>query len=211
LWIEQAGHSPPEQRTDCVARKAGKMAEQHVCPWWLGYTFLGPVRNWTTGRPEELFAGYVKEGMTVLEPGPAMGFFTLPLAKMVGPKGHVIAVDIQRKMLEVLERRARKAGLQERIETRLVKADCMGLDDLNGKVDFALAFAMAHEVPSAADFFKRVWAAMKPGKFLFLAEPRGHVSEEQFERELEAAQAVGFALVDRPRVRRSYAVVLKRP
>ncbi|HUB52916.1 MAG TPA: class I SAM-dependent methyltransferase [Terracidiphilus sp.] len=186
------------------------MAENHVCPWWLGYTFLGPIRTWLTGKPEELFADYVKDGMTVLEPGPAMGFFTLPLAKMVGPKGRVIAVDIQRKMLEVLERRARKAGLQDRIETRLVKADRMGLDDLNGKVDFVLAFAMVHEVPSAADFFGRMSTVLKPQRFLYFAEPTGHVSEAKFALELDAAGAAGFESVGRPKVRRSHAVVMRK-
>jgi ubiquinone/menaquinone biosynthesis C-methylase UbiE len=39
-----------------------------------------------------------------------MGYFTLPLARMVGPQGRVIAVEIQKKMLSVLDRRARKAG-----------------------------------------------------------------------------------------------------
>jgi ubiquinone/menaquinone biosynthesis C-methylase UbiE len=37
--------------------------------------------------------------MTVLEPGPGMGFFTLELARRVGAPGRVIAVDIQPKMI----------------------------------------------------------------------------------------------------------------
>ena len=186
------------------------MAEHHVCPWWLGYTFLGPIRRWSTGNPEELFAGYVKEGMTVLEPGPAMGFFTLPLARMVGPTGRVIAVDIQPKMLEVLVRRARRAGLKDRIETRLVQPERMNLDDLNGKVDFALAFAMVHEVPSDTEFFSAMATALKPRQFLFFAEPVGHVKEEDFQRELEVAQAEGFEIVENPIVRRSQAAVLRK-
>ncbi len=70
-----------------------------------------PVRRWMGENPEALLTPYVREGMTVLEPGPGMGFFTLPLARMVGPAGRVVAVDIQARMLDALERRARKAGL----------------------------------------------------------------------------------------------------
>ena len=56
------------------------MAER-VCPWWLGYLLASPVRRWMAENPESLLAPYVREGMTVLEPGPGMGFFTLPLAR----------------------------------------------------------------------------------------------------------------------------------
>jgi len=48
--------------------------------------------------------------MTVLEPGPGMGFFPLEALQMVGSNGRVVAVDVQPKMLEVLRRRARRAG-----------------------------------------------------------------------------------------------------
>ena len=59
------------------------MAER-VCPWWKGYLLASPIRRWWQ-KPEELLAPYLREGMTVLEPGPGMGFFTLPMSRMVGP------------------------------------------------------------------------------------------------------------------------------
>jgi len=48
--------------------------------------------------------------MTVLEPGPGMGFFTIPPARLVGASGRVVAVDLQRKMIAGLKLRAAKAG-----------------------------------------------------------------------------------------------------
>src|ERR1019366_7798869 len=68
--------------------------------------------------PAKVLAGYGRAGMTVLEPGPAMGFFTLELARLVGGSGRVIAVDVEPKMIERLKQRARKAGLSERIDAR---------------------------------------------------------------------------------------------
>ena len=56
---------------------------EHVCPWWLGYFLASPVRRWMQ-NPDELIAPYITPGMIVLEPGPGMGFFTLPLARRVG-------------------------------------------------------------------------------------------------------------------------------
>ena len=69
-----------------------------VCPWWLGYLLASPLRR-LMQDPVKVVAPYVREGMTVLEPGPGMGFFTLELARLVGPSGRVVAVDIQPRML----------------------------------------------------------------------------------------------------------------
>src|SRR5690242_16036997 len=87
-----------------------KTMGHRVCPWWIGYFLLGPLRRWRQD-PRTILAPYMREGMTVLEPGPGMGFFTLEIARLAGPAGRVIAVDIQEKMLARLKRRATKHGL----------------------------------------------------------------------------------------------------
>ena len=84
-----------------------------VCPWWIGYLLASPLRRWLGQDPAKILSPYVREAMTVLEPGPGMGFFTIPLARLVGPSGRVIAVDLQPKMIESLKRRASKAGVLE--------------------------------------------------------------------------------------------------
>src|SRR5713226_6618958 len=78
-----------------------------VGPWWLGYFLLNPLRRFGQ-NPTNILSPHVREGMTVLEPGPGMGFFTLELARLVGSSGRVIAVEIQPKMLVRLKRRAAK-------------------------------------------------------------------------------------------------------
>jgi ubiquinone/menaquinone biosynthesis C-methylase UbiE len=148
--------------------------------------------------------------MTVLEPGPGMGFFTLPLARMAGPAGRVVAVDIQARMLDDLRRRAVKAGLSERIETRLAQPETLRLGDLKGAVDFVLAFAVAHEMPSIEVFFSEAADALKTGGLLLLAEPKGHVKPEAFERELVAAHAAGLEVEERPEIPLSQAAVLRK-
>jgi len=74
---------------------------KRVCPWWLGYLLASPLRRWSL-NPAALLAPHLREGMTVFEPGPGMGFFTLEMAKLVGPRGRVVAVDLQPKMIERL-------------------------------------------------------------------------------------------------------------
>lgn len=47
----------------------------------------------------------IKPGMVVCDMGCGNGFYTIPMAKMVGEKGHVYAVDIQPEMLKMLNDR----------------------------------------------------------------------------------------------------------
>lgn len=184
------------------------MAER-VCPWWMGPLLLSPLRSWRV-KPERLLGGYVRQGMCVLEPGPGMGFFTLRLARLVGEQGRVIALDIQSKMLDALQRRAQKAGLEKRIESRLVQRDSLGVADLTGTVDFVLAFAMVHEMPSAERFFRETAAVMKPGASMLLVEPKGHVRNDKFLKELAAASDAGLVEADCPHVSGNHAVLLRK-
>jgi SAM-dependent methyltransferase len=180
-----------------------------VCPWWLGYFLLTPLRRlWQD--PRAILSPYVTEGMAVLEPGPGMGFFTLDIARLVGAGGRVVAVDVQPKMLATLRRRARRAGLDARIETRVADASDLGVGDLRGKVGFVLAFALVHELPDADAFFSQAAAALAPGGRLLLAEPRGHVSDDEFAKTLASASAAGFRLAERPAIRGSRTALLIR-
>ena len=126
-----------------------------VCPWWLGYLLASPLRR-LIQDPAKVLGPYVREGMTVLEPGPGMGFFTLELARLVGPTGRVLAVDIQPRMLAWLRRRAARAGLADRVDIRVVPSDTLGLADMAGSVDFTLAIAVVHELPDVERFFTEV-------------------------------------------------------
>jgi ubiquinone/menaquinone biosynthesis C-methylase UbiE len=180
-----------------------------VCPWWLGYFLASPLRRLMLD-PEKVVRPFVREGMTVLEPGPGMGFFTIELARLVGPSGRVVAVDIQPKMLDGLKRRAAKAGVAGRVETRLASADSLHVADLKEHVDFTLAFAVVHEMPSASGFFAEAAQASKPGATLLLVEPSGHVKEKEFKAELEAAARAGFSLAENREFRSSHAVLLRK-
>ncbi|MBN1294285.1 MAG: class I SAM-dependent methyltransferase [Candidatus Latescibacteria bacterium] len=164
---------------------------QHVCPVWIGYFLASPIRR-LFENPEKILGPYVKEGMKVLDVGSAMGFFSLPLAELVGLTGMVICVDLQEKMLKSLEKRALKKGLRDRLKTRVCGQNNLGLDDLANSIDFALASAVVHEVPDAAAFFADIYAALKPGANFLVAEPKGHVTSKEFEKTVSIAEQAGF-------------------
>jgi len=185
------------------------MAE-HVCPWWLGYLLVSPLRR-LLEKPEEVLAPHVESGVTAMDIGCGMGFFSLPMAELVGSSGRVICVDLQERMISSLRKRASRAGLAERIETRVCSASSLGTQDLEGKVDFVLTYAMVHEVPDAAGLLTQIHDVLVPGGRLLIAEPRGHVSEEALEKTIAAAEKAGLSVVDRPAVKRSRAVLLEKP
>jgi 2-polyprenyl-3-methyl-5-hydroxy-6-metoxy-1,4-benzoquinol methylase len=54
----------------------------HVCPWWLAYTFDNPIRRFFH-KPDQMLAKFVKEGMTVVDIGCGMGYFSIGLAKIL--------------------------------------------------------------------------------------------------------------------------------
>ena len=186
------------------------MEHHHVCPWWMGYLLASPLRR-LGQNPNKILAPYVREGMTVLEPGPGMGFFTLELARLVGKTGRVIAIDIQPQMLKTLEKRARKANLYERITLRRAETNRMGVDDLKGTADFVFAFALVHELRDAAGFFAEMFAALKPQGRMLLSEPTGHVNETAWRETQSLAQAAGFQKTEEISISRSHSVLLTKP
>jgi hypothetical protein len=65
-------------------------------------------------------------------------------------------------------------------------------------------------MPSSRAFFDQAAIAAKPEAPLLLVEPRGHVTPEEFEGELQDAAQAGFALTGRHNLPRGRAALLQR-
>jgi len=180
-----------------------------VCPWWLGYLLASPIRK-LIQDPQSILSPYVKSGMTALDIGPGMGYFTIPMARLIGEKGKVYAVDLQEKMIGSLKRRAARAGLDGIIAARICTADSLNIADLEGRIDFALTFAVLHETPDIGRVLGEVHATLKPGGYLLIAEPTGHVTIDGFADTTSKAQKCGFEIVARPSIRRSLTLLLRK-
>jgi ubiquinone/menaquinone biosynthesis C-methylase UbiE len=179
---------------------------KHVCPWWFCYAFDNPLRK-LFQDPYEILAPYIKQGFTVIDIGPGMGYFTVPLLKLAGKDGRVIAVDIQEKMLMVLKRRAIKAAVNGNLITHLSKPDDFGLHE---KADFILAFWMLHEVPDKIQFLKNVKKLMKGTACALIVEPKLHVTKMAFDRTIQMAKQSGVKIQDYPPISLSRAILLTR-
>jgi len=150
----------------------------------------------------------VEPGITAVDLGCGPGFFTLPLAEMIGERGSVVAVDLQAAMLEKVRTRAELKGLSARIRLHQCAADSLGL--VGEQAAFALAFWMVHEVPDAARFLAEVAGVLQERGCLLLVEPKGHVDAQAFALTVDLAVAAGLSPLASPRVAFSRAVLLQR-
>ena len=189
-----------------VARWDWLWKKNHTCPWWLAYTFDHRLRN-RLHPPRKIVGPFLEEGMTALDLGCGMGFFSLAMARLVGRAGRVLSVDVQPEMLAKTAARAEDAGLSGTIATHLLKDDYLNLPQ---EVDFALAFWMAHEVRDLPLLLGRIHHHLKPGGRFLLVEPVIHVSKKRFGLESMLAMETGLRLEREPRIRLSRAAVFQK-
>lgn len=161
-------------------------------------------------RPARVLRGFVRPGMTVLDVGCGRGWFALGMARMVGPEGRVVAVDVRSDRIDSLRHRAARAGLAQRLEARVCEHRHLGVSDLAGRVDFALAFYVVHHAEDAADLMAQVHRALKPGGTLLVVEPRHHASDEERRATEGAARAAGFEVAAHPALSPDWAVALAK-
>lgn len=177
-----------------------------VCPASLSGILSTSLRR-LVHKPEKILEPFVKPGMTVMDLGCGPGFFSIPMAELVGEDGCVIAVDLQQIMLDKMMRAAERQGVSSRIRPHLCASNAIGVTD---KVDFALAFYMVHEVPDAGEFLKEIAEILKPGGRLLFVEPKLHVSLAAFTRTVEMASDLGFSLAGEPKIAGSRSALLER-
>src|SRR5205823_1603480 len=111
----------------------------------------------------------VKPGMVIADVGAGSGFHTFLLAPLVGDKGKVIACDIQQEMLDLIEKKAKKAGVTnvERVkgtetDPKLPKAG----------VDLILLVDVYHEFSHPYEMAEKMVEALKPGGRMVFVEFR---------------------------------------
>jgi SAM-dependent methyltransferase len=112
----------------------------------------------------------VKPGQTICDMGCGNGFYTLELARRVGPEGLVYAIDIQPEMLRMIAESAGREGLTNirpvlgtAIDPRLPPA----------AIDLCLCVDVYHEFSHPEAMLARVRESLAPGGRLALVEFRG--------------------------------------
>ena len=144
-----------DMQTTPAAREHGRLFP----PQDLGL-LEGPDRDaWQ--KPEQIMdALAVADGSVVADIGAGAGWFTIRLARRVGPNGTVYAQDVQRQMLDAIRRRVAREGLSN-VETRLGTDSTPNLPA--AALDAVLVVDVYPEVEERVSFLRNLAAALKPG------------------------------------------------
>lgn len=166
---------------------------------YLGASWLFRPERIVEERPDEMLAALdIQPGMVVADVGAGAGYHAIRLSKLVGPKGRVLATDVQPQMIRMLERNARAARATN-VKPILCTADDPKLP--KGEVDLILMVDVYHECSKPRETLAGLRAALKPGGRLVLVEfraedpevpikPEHKMTVAQVRREIEPA---GFA------------------
>ena len=176
------------------------MQNNKTCPWQGGPLLAASIRK-LVHNPKRIVAPYLSDGMSAMDIGSGMGFFTMPMSVCVGERGNVIAVDSQPEMLVGLEKKARMltAG-SGNITLHRCDINSLNIGHWNETVDFALVFMMLHEVPDADRLIREVYSVLTVGGKLLFSEPVGHVGKMQFMQSISMIQKTGFEVVLSPKI-----------
>lgn len=169
-------------------------------------------------KPDEIMdALHIADGSTVADIGAGAGWFTIRLARRVGPGGIVYAQDVQRQMLEAIRRRVAKEGLGN-VHTRLGEGSHPNLP--RGELDAVLVVDVYPEVADRVTFLRNLAASLKPNGLIGIVNYKpgrggpGPSPDEgtRVDREVvEAdAQAAGLRAVARETLPFHYLLVLGR-
>jgi len=126
---------------------------------WVG-VFDDPGRDaWQ--KPEAVIEAIgIKPGMTVADLGAGTGYFSVRLAKAVGPKGRVLAIDVEPKLVDHMKERAVKSQLSQ-LEAVLAPTDDPKLPKQG--VDCVLIVDTWHHIDDRLNYLPKLAAGLKPG------------------------------------------------
>ncbi|MGE0444553.1 MAG: class I SAM-dependent methyltransferase [Vicinamibacterales bacterium] len=169
-------------------------------------------------QPEQIMdALAIAEGASVADIGAGAGWFSIRLARRVGPNGVVYAQDVQRQMLEAIRRRVSREGLQN-VETRLGEGSDPNLPA--GSLDAVLVVDVYPEVEDRVAFLRNLAAALQPNGRIGIVNYKpgsggpGPVGDEGARVDEDAvradAAAAGLRVISRATLTYQYLLVLGR-
>lgn len=198
--VAQAQEKPeapiPEPLTKYLGRRIALPMSYHGIPW------LNRPERIQEENPEEMLEQLkVQPGMTVCDMGCGDGYYTIELARRVGPTGKVIAVDIQPEMLQELSRRCEQNNLKN-VDMILGLPHDPKLPE--GKLDLILMVDVYHEFSNPIEMLDSMRKSLKKDGRIALVEFRGEDPQVPIKPEhkmtkkqiLKEYEANAFRLVD---------------
>ena len=130
----------------------------HKFPIAMKAELDSPQRKKLLNPVKTLRALGIRAGMIVADVGCGTGFFTIPLAAFVGPKGRVFAVDISKEMINDVK----KGAAQERFRNiKAIHSSENKIPITSKRIDYCLLSSVVHELENKALFFKELKRLLK--------------------------------------------------
>lgn len=135
-----------------------------------GYLLDSKLRHWLQPPGKVIKRSGIKQGMTIMELGCGNGAYTHLLARAVGDKGRVLAIDIQSAMLGKLERKLAKPKNQDIRNIELKQASADDLPFADASIDLVFMALVLPEIPDRGRALREVMRVLEPGGILAVTE-----------------------------------------
>jgi ubiquinone/menaquinone biosynthesis C-methylase UbiE len=201
-------------RVHAQQRPAGQSPGRLFPPIDLGLLESPDRAAWQ--KPEQIMdVLHVADGSKVADIGAGAGWFTIHLARRVGPNGTVYSQDVQREMLEAIKRRVQREGLQN-VQTRLGEGSDPNLGVVG--LDAIVVVDAYQEVQERIAFLRNLARALKPNGLIGVVNwkpGRGGPGPPENERVDKASvtadvRAAQLRIVDEETLPYQYMLVLAR-
>jgi SAM-dependent methyltransferase len=202
-FLAPGSSDPPAQagrQAAAVSSKETRTTGYLFDPLDLGLLEAPDREQWQ--KPDQIMDTLlIAEGSVVAEVGAAGGWFTMHLARRVGPNGIVYAEDIQRQMIEAIARRVQRENLRN-VRTVLGTATD---PHLPSGIDAVLIEDVYGEMEDPVTLLRKVALSLKPQGRVGIVDFRpggggpGPAADKRVDPEavIKAATAAGLRLTAR--------------
>jgi ubiquinone/menaquinone biosynthesis C-methylase UbiE len=153
-----------------IIRIARKLWLHFPAPAFIGRFLDSDLRRWRQPPDKLIERSGIKAGMAVLDLGCGSGAFTPFVARAVGERGKVYALDIQPKMLNQLERKLAKPENKDVTNIEMKQASAYQLPFEDESLDLVYMVGVLQEIPDRGRALRETRRVLKPGGILAVTE-----------------------------------------
>lgn len=184
----------------------GSRLSSRPCSSWLAWLVAMENPFFRNNNAKTIISqAGIREGMRALDFGCGPGRLTIPLARAVGPSGLVTACDIQQKMLEKVEGKARTNNLSN---IRTLRRDGDALEMIDEQFDRIFLVNVLGEIHDRQGLLRKLHPLLKPDGLLCVTEVVADPDFKSCETVRRLCAAAGFAERASHGGRFAYTVVL---